>query len=87
MSDSAAAEPARKRSRFDRRSRSPEGRDNDNAARPSGQTPETTDQKSPAPTSAAAAAVLAAKARINAQIEAKKAAGVVLQSRPVRPSP
>jgi len=62
-----------RRSRFDRRSRSPDNRKPEPVSKTAG-SPSNGDTKSPAPNPAAAAAAAAAAARINAQIQAKKAA-------------
>jgi len=63
-----------RRSRFDRRSRSPDNRESEPVSK-SVESPSNGDKKSPAPNNpAAASAAAAAAARINAAIQAKKAA-------------
>lgn len=76
-----------RRSRFDRRSRSPDNREPEPVSK-SVESPSNGDKKSPAPNNpAAASAAAAAAARINAAIQAKKAslpAGATADLGPVR---
>lgn len=84
QTDSAGADS--RRSRFDRRSRSPAERDaasNRRSRSPQGDATNGSASKSSAASSAAAAAAAAA-AKINAQLQAKKAAGQLTPT-PVRP--
>ncbi|TKX18702.1 KH domain-containing protein 5 [Elsinoe australis] len=91
QTEPAPADP--RRSRFDRRSRSPVAKDTDSSRRSRSPVSRTTESpanggKKPVPAAAIAAAAAAAK-RINEQLEAKKAAGLInpAQAKPPVKSP